>query len=81
MDTNSVLNATATSNDGVMWRSCCLRADKSFVQFITQAVMVGSVMGFTFHQLVVKPDCNDQQAYMGLLGLVLGVILPNPTIH
>ena len=85
METDSILNVTSsrtqkTADDGVTWRSCCLRADKAFVQFITQAVMVSSVMGFTFFQLVAKPDCADQQAYLGILGIVLGVLLPSPSI-
>jgi hypothetical protein len=38
------------------------------------------IVGFCCYQLVHKPDCSDQQAYLSVLGMILGVILPSPVM-
>ena len=86
METDQILNVNNgnqynTDDGGVKWQSCCFTSDKQFVQFFTQSVMIASVMIFTFYQLINKTDCSDQQAYLGILGIVLGVLLPNPKIN
>ena len=35
-----------------------------------------AVITFCFYQLIHVPDCTDQQAYLGVLGMILGVLLP-----
>ena len=84
MDTEQILNmqgvAENTTDEGVTWKSCCFRSDKAFVQYFTSNALIASVMFFCFFQLITKPGCNDQSSYLSLLGLVLGVVLPQPSM-
>ena len=84
MDTEQILNmqtvAESNNEEGVTWKSCCFRSDKAFVQYFTSNALIASVMFFCFFQLITKPGCNDQSSYLSLLGLVLGVVLPQPSM-
>ena len=60
------------------WESCCLTVDKRMMQYITQITIICGVMLFSIYQLVSNDSCEAQTAYMGLLTLLLGLIIPTP---
>lgn len=67
-------------NFDVTWKSCCLgTTDKRLVTFSTQISIIVGMMLFSIYQLVVNDTCEHQQAYIGLLTLLLGLIIPSPT--
>jgi len=64
-----------------IWDSCCMRLDSRAVQFFAQFLVIIITISFCFYQLVKLDDCEAQQAYLSLLTLILGVILPQPKFH
>ena len=60
------------------WEACCLVADKRAITFFSQFFITMGVMSFCIVQLVRLDDCNSEQAYLGLLTLLIGISLPNP---
>ena len=64
-----------------VWESFCMRMDRRAVQFFTQIVIIASIMMLCAYQLVNLPECDAQQSYLGLLTLLIGLVLPNPTFH
>ena len=77
-------NAVPVTTEGTIppedriWNSCCLRMDKDATVYISTFILVSAVMGFCFYQLVNRPACSDQQAYLSVLSMILGVLLPSP---
>lgn len=74
-------------NDGT-WKTCChLRSDKGFIRFVATSVVSLIIIIFSCYQLSrSRPDyCKDScdthfvQLYTGLITLILGYYLPNPT--
>ena len=63
-----------------LWRSCCVEIDRDAVVYITGFSLITATMSFCFHQLIVLKDCHSQQAYLSVLTLILGVLLPSPMI-
>jgi hypothetical protein len=64
-----------------MWKWLCLTTDReAAVYFSTLFVMV-LVLGFCFYQLIHNKACTDQQAYLSVLSMVLGVIVPSPVVR
>lgn len=63
-----------------VWQSCCFECDKDASVFFSIYFIIVSVVGFCFYQLTNMPDCSDQQTYVGVLSLILGVLLPQPKI-
>lgn len=64
-----------------VWESLCLKMDRRAVQYFCQIIIIASTMIFASYQLVALPDCDAQQAYLGLLTLLIGLLLPNPKFH
>jgi len=64
----------------VIWNSLCLRGDKDAIVYLTTFSLISAVVGFCFYQLIHLTNCSDQQAYLGVLGMILGVLLPSPAI-
>ena len=63
------------------WKSCLgCETDRRAVQYFTQIVIISFVMVFCVYQLTVNDDCPNQQTYTGLLTLLLGLLIPNPSI-
>ena len=60
------------------WNSCCLTMDRRAVQFFTQIFVISGVMIFSVIQLYRLDTCEGQQAYLGLLTLLIGILVPNP---
>ena len=63
-----------------LWRSCCVEIDRDAVVYITGFSLITATMSFCFFQLVNLKDCHSQQAYLSVLTLILGVLLPSPMI-
>ena len=68
------------NDDENHWDSCCLRIDKRAVLFFTQVLISLIIIFFCIYQLIVLPDCDTKTPFMGLLTLVVGVHLPQPTM-
>jgi hypothetical protein len=64
----------------VVWRSFCLAMDKDFVVYITTFTLIAMVVVFCFYQLIHMESCSDQQAYLSVLSMILGVLLPQPRL-
>lgn len=63
------------------WESCCIKMDKRAIQYFSQLALIAGVMGFCVNQLVVLHDCESQTAYLGLLTLLIGILVPNPKLE
>lgn len=62
------------------WDSCCLTLDRRAVQYFTQIGIIVAVMAFCVSQLASEIGGEDaRSAYLGLLTLLLGLVVPNPT--
>ena len=68
-------------DDDNTWKSCCVRSDKRAISFFSQLSISVLVIVFCLYQLIHLTTCNDQQAYIGLLTLILGVWLPAPAMR
>lgn len=80
---NDIENPQPLSNpydDENHWDSCCLRIDKRALLFFSQLLISLIVIFFCIYQLVVSPNCDSKTPFMGLLTLVVGVHLPQPTM-
>ena len=63
------------------WKSCCLTVDRIALQFFTQLSISLIVISLCIYNLVQYPDnCDNNQVYMGLLTMVIGVYVPTPTM-
>ena len=72
-------NENENENDNT-WRSACLECDKDFVVFMCTYLMILMVTLFCFYQLIHLPNCSDQSSYLGVLGLILGIFVPSPSM-
>lgn len=62
------------------WESCCFSCDRRVIQYFTQMTILSAVMGFCMYQLITNDSCEAQTGYTGLLTLLLGLIVPAPSI-
>ena len=60
------------------WKSMCLEMDRRAVQYFTQISIIGGVMVFCVFKLTTDTSCVAQQAYTGLLTLLIGILAPSP---
>ena len=60
------------------WVSCCMVLDRRAVMYFTQIVIIGGTMAFSIAQLYRNEACEAQQAYLGLLTMLIGVLIPSP---
>lgn len=75
------LNVATPENDpNTVWKSCCFDIDKEAVVYFTVYVLIVIVVLFCFYQLIQLQDCHAQQAYLGVLTMILGILLPQPKI-
>ena len=63
------------------WKSCCLVIDKRAVMYFTQIGIISGAMIFAIYQLINVEDCPSQQAYLGLLTMLIGILVPQPKFH
>jgi len=64
----------------IVWKSCCLRLDREFAQFITKYVIIIGLITFFSVELHLSLECEDKNLYQSLLLLLIGVALPNPQL-
>ena len=57
-----------------VWTSCCLTIDKRATIYFTQYTIIVLVMLFCGYQLLTLKSCENQQAYLGLLTMLIGLI-------
>lgn len=63
------------------WRTCCcptVGTDSRLIKFSAQYLLLLMVFVFTLFQLHRADDCEGSTAYMSLLTLLLGIIIPAP---
>ena len=60
------------------YKSCCLTIDKRALNFSTQAIFSGAIIGFCITMLSTNTDCPTFSRYSPLLTFIIGVYLPNP---
>jgi hypothetical protein len=63
------------------WTSCCVTLDRRAVQYFTQIAIIGGSMCFSISQLYRNQSCENQQAYLGLLTLLIGLLMPAPKFN
>ena len=63
------------------WTCCCFTVNKGLLQFIVQTILAVQIIIFCIIQMVRLPDCESQQLYSGILGLILGILVPQPSIQ
>ena len=61
------------------WKSCCLEMDRKAVVFFATLAISLIMIAFCIFQLTTSKSCEAQQAYMGLLTLVLGIWIKSPS--
>ena len=62
------------------WVLCCFEIDRELVQCIVEIVFTLLVSIFCMVQLNRLHDCESQQLYSGILTLIIGIVIPQPTI-
>jgi hypothetical protein len=72
---------TEETNVNEEWRSCCLKADKNMVKYISQVGILGGLIIFSATMLVSDKDCNSQRNYSSLLMICLGTLIPSPKLE
>jgi len=60
------------------WSSCCMTIDRRATTFFTQVFIIILILIFCIYQLITLTDCEPQQAYLGLLTLLIGILIPSP---
>lgn len=63
------------------WKSCCIELDRRAVQYFSQLFICVGIMTFCLVQLVRLDSCDDQQSYLGLLTLLIGIMIPSPKFN
>jgi len=66
------------------WNTCCLRSGKTDARLLryicTMTIITGSII-FSLAMLgKTHGDCNSSQIWLGLLTLLIGSVLPAPSI-
>jgi len=76
-----VINTNGEEEDKDTWRSCCIEMDKPAVVYLTTFSLISGISFFCCYQLTHLTGCSDQQAYLGILGMILGTLLPSPVMN
>ena len=63
------------------WRSFCFEIDKRVLLFFSQFSVGLMVISFSLYQLNKDSSCENQQIYIGLLTMMVGIFLPAPRIQ
>lgn len=66
---------------GDIWRSCCgLLIDRRLLTYLAQLLIIILIISFCIVQLIRLEECSGQQAYLGLLTLLIGILCPSPAL-
>jgi len=63
------------------WKSCCIILDRRAVMYFTQITIMAGTMVFSIAQLYRNETCEAQQAYLGLLTMLIGILIPSPKFN
>ena len=75
------LELQRVNSENRVWRSACLRIDKSFAIFMVQHfVLVGLIIFFAY-EMHISDTCESQNIYQSLLCMVLGLIAPRNVVR
>lgn len=69
------------SHSSEVWRSCCIKADKQAVVYLTTMGILGGIVIFCCYQLTHLKSCSDQATYISLLSATVGLIVPSPMMR
>lgn len=63
-----------------MWKSCLCDGgtDSRLIRFLCQYLILLMVFSFCLTMLYNSKTCEDNQAFMSLLTLLLGIVVPSP---
>jgi hypothetical protein len=73
--------AAAAASSDEQWNLCCSKSSKQFVLFITQTMVLMSVLIFAIAMLASAQEGVNRDLYVSLLSSVLGIYMPAPQIH
>lgn len=80
MNTEFTAVPVVERSEPTTWRSLCLIADKEAVVYLSTFIAISGVIVFCCYQLTHLTDCHSQNAYIGLLGTIIGILLPSPVM-
>ena len=63
------------------WKTCCGDIDRRCLVYGIQMSLLFLIMGFCIFKLLHSADCNESQTYLGLLTMLVGLVIPNPSIN
>ena len=63
------------------WSSCCLTLDKEFTMFFVKYGILIGLMAFFAVELHFAGDCSEQQLFMSMLTLIVGLAIPSPRLR
>ena len=69
------------NENNVYWTSCCLRLDKNATIFFSQLSIALSTISFCMYQLIGSESCEQDSLYSGLLSMVIGCYMPQPSMR
>jgi len=72
-------SSSSTMSDE-QWTLCCSKSSKQFVMYLTQTVVLMSVLIFAIAMLASAQEGQNRDLYVSLLSSVLGIYLPAPQI-
>lgn len=87
LETSSTPSTTTPADDAErnqkdeQWTLCCSKSSKNFVLFMTQTVVLLSVLIFSIAMLATVENGVNRDLYVSLLSSVVGIYLPAPQIH
>jgi len=62
------------------YKSCCLTSDKRALQFFSQFTISVCILLFSMYMLINAEECSESQVYIGLITMIIGVYIPQPSI-
>jgi hypothetical protein len=81
VDKNELPPEPKDEDDTIVWRSGCFDLNKGFVKFASSFIIALILLSFSIYSLVTIEKGEDKSLYVSLITLLLGVYLPNPTLH
>ena len=66
-------------NNDNQWHSCCFKtSDKRLLKFISIFTISISVLIFSFYKLSTDITYDEQNTYIGLITLIIGIYIKSP---
>jgi putative Mn2+ efflux pump MntP len=62
------------------YKSCCLEMDKRALSFFSQLTISLITIGFSISQLALSESCEKDALYSGILTMIIGCWLPQPSM-